>query len=51
MQNDVHEFCRVLFDAIEQSFAITGEDPAKINTIYAGLFKDYVKCPECGYAS
>ncbi len=47
----MHEFSRVLFDAIEQSFAITGEDPALINSLYAGEFKDYVKCPKCGYSS
>lgn len=51
VQNDVHEFCRVLFDAIEQSMIITGEDASKMNSIYKGKFLDYVKCPECGYAS
>lgn len=45
-QHDVQEFCRVLFDAIEQSMAETSQENM-INELYEGIMVDYVKCMEC----
>jgi ubiquitin carboxyl-terminal hydrolase 47 len=50
-QHDTQEFCRVLFDAIEQSFAIAGDQCTTIKDLYEGLLVSYVKCAECGYES
>eukprot|EP00347_Sterkiella_histriomuscorum_P024007 403332628 len=50
-QHDTQEFCRVLFDAIEQSFAIAGQECSKIRDLYQGTSVSYVKCEECGYES
>ncbi|CDW83714.1 ubiquitin carboxyl-terminal hydrolase family protein [Stylonychia lemnae] len=50
-QHDIQEFCRVLFDAIEQSFAIVGQECNMINTMYQGESQSYTKCRECGYES
>ena len=49
-QHDVQEFCRVLFDAIEQS--VVGTSQAQfIKDLYEGTYFDYVQCRECGYES
>ena len=49
-QHDVQEFCRVLFDAIEQS--MEGTDQANvINQLYQGTYIDYVKCLGCNFES
>lgn len=50
-QHDTQEFCRVLFDAIEQSFAIAGEQCTRIRDLYEGQLVSYVRCDECGYES
>ena len=49
-QHDVQEFCRVLFDAIEQSMEGTNQSNV-INELYQGTYSDYVKCLNCGYES
>ena len=45
-QHDVQEFCRVLFDAIEESVKGT-ECENMISSLYEGIMTDYVKCLEC----
>lgn len=45
-QHDVQEFCRVLFDAIEQSVEGTAQSKM-INNLYEGEYIDYVKCLKC----
>ena len=45
-QHDVQEFCRVLFDAIEESVKGT-EIENLIKSLYEGEMTDYVKCLEC----
>ena len=45
-QHDVQEFCRVLFDAIEESVQGT-EIENLISSLYEGEMTDYVKCLEC----
>mmetsp|Transcript_32739 Transcript_32739/g.56995 ORF Transcript_32739/g.56995 Transcript_32739/m.56995 type:complete len:1043 (+) Transcript_32739:920-4048(+) len=49
-QHDVQEFCRVLFDAIEQSVRGT-EQASMITDLYEGVLHDYVKCLNCGTES
>jgi ubiquitin C-terminal hydrolase len=49
-QHDVQEFCRVLFDAIEESVKGT-EQEKMITELYEGLYVDYVKCLRCGHES
>ncbi|OQS03551.1 hypothetical protein THRCLA_04130, partial [Thraustotheca clavata] len=49
-QHDVQELCRVLFDALEESFKGT-LDEQFVNDLYQGTLKDYVQCVECGYES
>jgi ubiquitin carboxyl-terminal hydrolase 47 len=49
-QHDVQELCRVMFDALEQKFANSGQGEL-INQLYQGKMKDYVKCLECHYES
>ena len=45
-QHDVQEFCRVLFDAIEES--VKGTDSENmISSLYEGMMTDYVKCLTC----
>ncbi|OMJ69120.1 hypothetical protein SteCoe_33242 [Stentor coeruleus] len=45
-QHDVQEFCRVLFDAIEES--VKGTDSENlISSLYEGIMTDYVKCLNC----
>ena len=49
-QHDVQEFCRVLFDAIEQS--VKGSwDENMINRMFEGKMTDYVRCFGCGNES
>jgi len=49
-QHDVQEFCRVLFDAIEES--VKGTDQEKMITeLYEGDYLDFVRCLECGCES
>lgn len=50
-QHDTQEFCRILFDAIEQSFAIARSECQTINDLYMGEVSSYVKCQECGHES
>lgn len=45
-QQDVQEFMRVLFDAIEQSYEQNGQYGA-ISEIYQGKITSYVKCLKC----
>lgn len=49
-QHDVQEFCRVLFDAIEESVKGT-EQEKMITELYEGQYVDYVKCLKCGTES
>jgi hypothetical protein len=49
-QQDVQELCRVLFDALEESFKGTEVEKA-IDEIYAGEMVDYVKCIDIDYQS
>lgn len=49
-QHDVQEFCRVLFDAIEESVRDT-EQENMINQLYEGTMIDYVRCLNCSYES
>ena len=50
-QHDVQELCRVLFDAIEQSFHLVGEQCPAINEMFSGKMSSYVRCEECQYES
>lgn len=45
-QHDIQELCRVMFEALEQSFAKT-DQANLIDTLYQGKMKDYVKCLVC----
>ncbi|OQR88131.1 hypothetical protein ACHHYP_07520 [Achlya hypogyna] len=49
-QHDVQELCRVLFDALEESFKGT-PDEQMVNDLYQGTLKDYVQCVKCGNES
>ncbi|XP_071830491.1 ubiquitin carboxyl-terminal hydrolase 47-like isoform X3 [Apostichopus japonicus] len=49
-QHDVQELCRVMFDALEQTWKNTDQADV-INKLYQGQLKDYVKCQECGNES
>jgi ubiquitin carboxyl-terminal hydrolase 47 len=49
-QHDVQEFCRVLFDAIEESCKETPLENM-INELYEGRMYDFVKCCVCEYES
>jgi len=49
-QHDVQEFCRVLFDAIEQSVKGTLQE-RMIAELFEGVLVDYVKCETCGFES
>jgi ubiquitin C-terminal hydrolase len=49
-QHDVQEFCRVLFDAVEQSVADTDQRNF-INELYEGALEDYVRCVNCSTES
>ena len=50
-QQDVQEFLRVLFEAIEQSFELAGEDASFINRLYQGETSSYIKVFQCGTES
>lgn len=43
IQNDVQEFCRVLFDAIERS----APRSSLVSSLFQGLLLDYVRCQSC----
>lgn len=49
-QHDVQELCRVMFDALEQTWKNTDQADV-INKLYQGQLKDYVKCQECSNES
>ena len=49
-QHDIQEFCRVLFEAIEESVKFTDSEDL-IRSLYEGYLTDYVKCLNCGYES
>ena len=49
-QQDIQELCRVLFDALEETFKGTNLETA-IDDIYAGKIIDYVKCLDVDYSS
>ena len=49
-QQDVQEFMRVLFDAIEQSFE-QNNIYGVIEDLYMGVGAGYVKCQSCAYLS
>ncbi len=44
-QQDIQEFCRVLFDALETGSGL------RISHLYEGELIDYVHCTECGNQS
>lgn len=48
-QHDIQELCRVLFEAIENSFLDVEEN--FINDLYSGDTASIVRCLECGYQS
>lgn len=48
-QHDIQELCRVLFEAIENSFLDIEEN--FIKNLYSGETTSAVKCLECGYSS
>ncbi|XP_078481592.1 ubiquitin carboxyl-terminal hydrolase 47 [Ciona intestinalis] len=49
-QHDIQELCRVMFDALENTFQ--GTDQADlIKRLYEGTMKDYVQCCECHHES
>ena len=50
IQQDTQEFCRVLFDALEESFKKVGSE-SRINDIYEGQMADFIVCEECGFES
>lgn len=45
-QQDVQEFCRVLFDAIDQSMGSN-----VISKLFEGTTESFVRCLKCGYES
>ncbi|TDH68544.1 hypothetical protein CCR75_000300 [Bremia lactucae] len=49
-QHDVQELCRVLFDALENTFKNTVNENL-VNDLFQGCLKDYVQCYECRYES
>lgn len=49
-QNDVQEFCRVLFEAINTTFEGT-DQATMIADLYDGILSDTVHCTSCGYDS
>jgi ubiquitin carboxyl-terminal hydrolase 47 len=49
-QQDIQELCRVLFDALEETFRGTSLETV-IDDIYAGQIVDYVKCLDVEYSS
>lgn len=49
-QQDIQEFMRVLFDAIEQSFEINGIYGV-VEDLYMGEGLDFLRCHSCGYSS
>lgn len=49
-QQDVQELCRVLFDALEETFRGTAVDNM-IDRLYAGELVDYLKCVGVDYQS
>ena len=49
-QQDVQEFMRVLFDAVEQSFEINSIFGV-IENLYMGEYESYIKCHACNYQS
>jgi ubiquitin carboxyl-terminal hydrolase 47 len=49
-QQDVQELCRVLFDALEDTFRGTNVDNV-IDVLYAGELVDYIKCVDVEYQS
>lgn len=46
IQNDVQEFCRVLFDAIERSVG-RSEEKSMVSEMFQGELIDYVCCQSC----
>ncbi|KAL3313069.1 Ubiquitin carboxyl-terminal hydrolase 47 [Cichlidogyrus casuarinus] len=55
-QQDVHELCRVMFDALEKMWEKTESESSTvskdtINQLYGGRREDYVKCLSCEYRS
>lgn len=49
-QHDCQEFIRILFDAIEKTFA-GNKNEHFISDIYGGISQNYVKCLECSSES
>lgn len=49
-QNDVQEFCRVLFEAINTTFEGT-ELASLISDLYDGIYTDRLHCLNCGFDS
>lgn len=49
-QNDVQEFCRVLFEALNTTFEGT-EQASLISDLYDGVLTDTLHCMNCGYDS
>ena len=51
IQQDIQELCRVLFEAIELSIFLSGEDNNFIHDLYQGKTNSIIKCLECEYKS
>ena len=49
-QHDVQELCRLLFDALEVTWAGTDKSDL-IDFLYQGKMEDYVECLKCGHSS
>ena len=50
-QQDVQELCRVLFEALEESFKGHPDVENFIDELYAGELVDYIKCMDVDYQS
>eukprot|EP01113_Clastostelium_recurvatum_P032973 TRINITY_DN4306_c0_g1_i6.p1 TRINITY_DN4306_c0_g1~~TRINITY_DN4306_c0_g1_i6.p1 ORF type:complete len:1027 (-),score=234.69 TRINITY_DN4306_c0_g1_i6:35-3115(-) len=59
-QHDVQELMKVLFDALDSTFANTkgkdgdkqqGQDTMSINNLFQGHLEDYITCQTCGQGS
>ena len=51
VQQDIQELCRVLFEAIEISIFLSGEDNNFLKNLYEGKTSSVIKCLECNNKS
>ncbi|CAI2367721.1 unnamed protein product [Moneuplotes crassus] len=49
-QNDISEFCRVLFEALNTTFEGTPQ-ASLLDNLYNGIYSDTLHCTACGYDS